>query len=181
MEFMNRSVETCGTDVSTEIMKATFGCVKIPSDGVCLFNAVCFALMAAKLGVDHARKDLLHGRLPHISEALRHIIADDISDDDFKLKDEYRSFIYDDEEGLFGADAENYAMKLFAGEIFGGHLELMKCSQFFRVCIIVTQRDGDNFTCTPIGTEFFKGMGACTFIVLRKLHYNALFFKSSKH
>jgi hypothetical protein len=176
-DVMRRDARTCGADIGSDIMKDMFHCVKIPKDGFCLFTSVCFSLLA-KLGVDYARRDLSDGGLSRMSDDLRHRVCVEISDSDLNLKDEYRSFIYENEEGLFGATVDNYVKKLFDGEVFGGHLELLICSKILRVCIIVTQHVGDTFTCTPVGIEFFKGMGACIYVVLRKLHYNSLVFKS---
>jgi hypothetical protein len=178
MDFMRRDVSNCCEDVGLAIVDDTFCTVRIPKDGVCLFKSVCFSLLA-KLGSEYAFINMHDDRLSTMAVNLRHKVCEEISDGDLKLKEEYHSFIYEDEEGLFGATVDNYVTNLFAGEVFGGHLELITCSKLLKVCIIVMQQDVDRFVCTPIGTEFFRSIGSCIFIILRKLHYNSLVFRKS--
>lgn len=132
----------------------------VPGDRSCLFHALSF-LMATK------------GRRPSVAGALRHWVADALSDSNGHVRLAYRGFMTEDEEGV-GVDYTRYCEELRAGNVYGGPVELkLMADHGIKRRIVVLSKSGGRVCMSSFGGAAREGSSPYC-LLLENFHYSPL-------
>ena len=178
-DAINEIIQIGGGRIDGGLIQKCMSIAYMPKDGNCMFNAISFSMLS-KLGPCFAKEYLHDKKLGNVSNDLRHRVAVHLGGEELVLKDEFRSFIYDNEEGVFSASHNEYVRKLYDGRIYGGHIELTICSDILKTCIIVLRPSKTEFIVSIVGKDFYKTAGACLYLHLKNLHYDSLILNRLK-